>query len=338
MAGVLPFLFLPTGFGQQKEDVSLLPFVTTDVVIRRNRVTGQETRLAGVIEDLTGDVVQLRRSGAGRLDRLRLREVAELQFLKTAEFDDGLRALAAADFAAALTSLDAALGKEQRTWVLREVQASAAQALIGLGRRADAIARIEKIADSDPATRHVALLPLVWDERLPETERLIGRVEDLKSPFPLRQLAAASALLQDPKVEAEAVRVLVGLRTSAQPQVQELAELQLWRIRLLHPEQLRKPDVAFWQTRARDFDRTQRAAAEFLIGRALLLQYDFDAAALSLLWMPTMAAHDPPLAASSLAEAITALEHSGRFAEAAAAKAELLSRFPKSSAAVNRKH
>lgn len=323
-----------TAIAQPPQDASLLPFVTTDVVIRRNSVTGQETRLAGVIEDLTGDVVQLRRSGAGRVERLRLRDVAELQFRKSGEYDGGLRALAAGDAQTALNAFDAALISEQRTWVLREIQASAVQALFRLGRRDEIIGRIEKVTTSDPDTRHVALLPLVWDERLPETERLAATPADLEAASPLRRLSAASVLLQDPSSETQAVRVLMELRTAARPRVQELAEIQLWRIRILHPEQLRRSDVMLWQSRVRDFDRVQRGAAEFLLGRALLAQHDYDAASLSLLWLPTLSEHDPSLAAASLADVITALEQSGRFAEAATTTAELQSRFPQSSAAV----
>ena len=314
-------------------DASLLPFVATDTVLRREGVTGQTQKLTGVIEDLTGDAIQLRRSGGGRVERIRLRDAISLQFLKSADYENGLKQLAAGQWSAARSSLETAAASEPRPWAVREIRASEARALLALGRRNDVLAKIEQLAAEDPDTRHVALLPLVWDERLPATERFDADPADLQSASQLRQLTAASTLLQEAAYESAAVATLNLVRVGGRPRVRDLAEIQLWRVRLLHPATLRKADVALWQRRVEDLERELRGGAEVLLGRALLSQHDYDGAALSLLWMPLMHPADQATAASSLRDAVAALRLAGRHADAMHLETECLRRFPNSGAA-----
>ena len=147
---------------------SLLPFVTSDAVLQRHPLTGETIRLTGVIEDLTADVVELRRSGS-RVERLRLQQVTQIQFIKSPDFDRGLVHLQRNELAPALAAFDQALPAEQRIWVQRELQAAAAEALLGMGRKNEVLQRVQKIVETDPATRHVGLLPLVWDSSLPQS-------------------------------------------------------------------------------------------------------------------------------------------------------------------------
>lgn len=311
---------------------TLLPFVTTDAVVQRQRVTGQVQRLTGVIENVTGEVVQLRRS-SDRLDAIALRDVVELQFQKSPEFDAGLLKLQRQDYAGAVAALRAALQVEPRGWVTAEIRAATARALLGLRQYEDVIREIDSILQQDAQTRHVALLPLVWDERLPASERYAANPADLQATSVTRQLTAAAALLQQPAHEGAAVEVLTRLRTAASPGVQHLAEVQLWRQRLLHPERLRRADVTFWQDRVRDWHGEVRGCGEFVLGRALLQLHDYDGAALSLLWLPGLTPHDPATAASSLRDAAVALQASGRTAAAQQLTEELRQRFPHTSVA-----
>ena len=324
---------LSLGAGSENDSAPVLPFVTTDAVVTRHPVTGKTTRETGVIEDLAGNEVQLRRAGGRRVDHIYLRDIAELQFRKSAEHDAGLLLLAEGNWEKALTAFDTAAQTEQRDWVQREVQASAAATLLALKRHTEVIERIEKISETDPDTRHVGLLPLVWDERLPPEERCQAASSDLESPSLIRRLTAASSLLQNPRHETAAITVLTELRTCEHPRIQELAEIQLWRLEILKPEELRKSDVRFRQLRTTDFDQQIRGAAEFVTGRALMQQFDFDAAALCLMWMPAMTSADRATAAASLNDAAVALTKSGQIAAAAQVRQELLSRFPETSTA-----
>ena len=139
----------------------------------------------------------------------------------------------------------------------------------------------------------------------------------------IRQLVTASALLQDSAHEAAAAGVLQTLKTGPRAALQQLAEAQLWRLRLLHPKTLLASDTALWMQRVCDFDKRQRSGPEFLIGRALRAVHDYDNASTSLLWMPLIAPLDPPTTKACTHEAILALEQSGRVAEAAQLQLQL---------------
>lgn len=96
---------------------------------------------------------------------------------------------------------------------MREIQASLAEALRAAAKFDECTEVVERIYEKDPNTRHLNMLPLVWDERLLPEHRISVTQADLKSPSLLRQLVAASALLQDPTHETNAAAVLQTLKT-----------------------------------------------------------------------------------------------------------------------------
>ena len=308
------FLSLPECSAQDTR--SILPFTTTDQIVIRDGDSQRTKIIPGVIEDLAGHSVVLRR-GSNSVEVFKLRDIESLQFGKTAAFDEGLRHLQSQEWTQAIDTLSIAETTEPREWVVREIQASQAEALRAAGRFDECIKVVERIYEHDPNTRHLNLLPLVWDERLAPKHRMAAKRDDLKSRSLLRQLVAASALLQDPMHESVAVAVLQTLKTGPRAAIQQLAETQLWRLRLLHPESIRASEIEGWMQRVRDFDKRQRSGPEYIIGRALLAVHDYDNASTSLLWMPLVAPLDPPTTAACRDEAIGALKLSGRTAEAA---------------------
>jgi len=308
-------VFLPsTSFAQ--EPTLILPLTTSDQVVIRKGVSQRSLAIPGVIEDLSGQSIVLRRS-SNAVEVFKLSEIESIQFVKSASYDDGLRQIQSDEWSQAIAALEIAASIEPREWVVREIQASLAEALRASGKFEECVEVVEKIYESDPNTRHLNMLPLVWDERLPPAHRFAGKPEDLKSASLLRQLVTASALLQDPSHEAVAAGVLQSLKTGPRAAIQQLAEAQLWRLRIMHPETIRGTETVFWMQRVCDFDKRQRAGPEFLIGRACLAAHDYDNACTSLLWMPLVAPLDPPTTKACTLEAITALEQSGRIAEAA---------------------
>ncbi|MCA9008796.1 MAG: hypothetical protein KDB01_03570 [Planctomycetaceae bacterium] len=299
-----------------QEPPSVLPLATTDRIVIRDGALQRTRAIPGVIEDLAGQSVVLRRGG-NAVEVFKLHEIESIQFVKSAAYDEGLRQLQQQEWLPAIAALKIAESAEPRAWVVREIQASLAEALRAAGDFEKCIELVEKIYESDPNTRHLNTLPLVWDERLPPQHRFVGKPLDLKSPSLLRQLVAASALLQDPAHEDAAAGVLQTLKTGPRAAIQQLAEAQLWRLRLLHPETIRATETALWMQRVRDFDKRQRSGPEFIIGRVLLAAHDYDNASTSLLWMPLVAPLDPPTTAACTKEAIIALKQSGRIEEAA---------------------
>ena len=319
-----PQLFFPAliAAAQPPDEPAVLPFISSDQVTIRKAGTHRDNTLSGVIEDMSGQNIVLRRGG-NTVDILKLREVVSVRFQKSPEFNDGLRKLESRDWQSALTALKTAEATEPRAWAVREIQASEAVALRALGRFDECLAMVEKIFDDDPDTRHLVELPLVWDERLPPGQRFAGTFADLKSRSVLRQLTAASALLHDPQQQAAAAATLTSVRRTPRIRIQELADVQLWRRSLLRAAELQPGEIELWTQRARDLDRRMRSGPEFLIGRALLAEHDYDKAATSLLWMPLLEPLDPATTAASLSDAVTALQLAGRTAEAAQFRIEL---------------
>lgn len=297
------------------DEVSRLPLVTDDRVVVRSDGGYREKTISCVIEDIAGQKIVVRRTGS-TVNVIRLQDVVSVQFRKSEEFNEGLKKLRERDWKTALTSLQSAVTTENRNWARREINAHLAQAYLALGEFEGCLATVEKIVQDDPDTRHVVELPLVWDERLPVANRIQLAAADLKSPSEVRRLTAASALLHDSSQEVAAVAVLKDLEKSATGVFLELVRAQLWRLRLLHPEQLREAEVSSWSQTVKQLDRRTRSGPEFIIGRALLATHDYDNAATSLLWMPLLEPLDPPTTNASLEDAITALEMSGRQSEA----------------------
>ena len=294
----------------------ILPFTTTDAILIRDGDSQRTKIISGVIEDLAGQSVVLRRGG-NAVEVFKLRDIESLKFGRTAAFDEGLRHLQNHEWPLAISALSIAETTEPREWVMREIQAALAEALRAAGKFDECINVVERIYEHDANTRHLNLLPLVWDERLAPEHRVSASPNDLQSPSLLRQLVAASALLQNPTDETAAAVVLQTLKIGPRVAIQQLAEAQLWRLRLLHPENIRASETEGWMHRVRDFDKRQRSGPEFVIGRALLAIHDYDNASTSLLWMPLVAPLDPPTTTACKIEAIAALKLSGRIAEAA---------------------
>lgn len=278
--------------------------------------------LAGTIEELAGESVFLRTRGT--LRSVPLRDVRQLRFSRPDGYDEGLLRLAADDWRGAVEHLTAALALESRPWVLREIRAEIASCRRSLAEWELCVREVEEILATDPDSRHVLRLPLVWDERLPVPERYPERPDELTEKSPARRLTAASALLSNPQHAAAAEAALRDLRRNGRGGLVRAAELQLWRVLLAQPQKLRLSDVEQWQERLGEFSRAFRGPGELLSGRAFRLLGDADRAAASLLWMPLAAPLDPATRRAALQEAAEVLEESGRTTDAAVIRARLL--------------
>lgn len=321
-SGVFVIAIMLSRSSVAQETPLLLPFTTTDQIVVRDGDSQRTKIIPGVIEDLAGHSLILRRGG-NAVEVFKLRDIEAIQFGKSVSFDEGLRHMQSHDWSLAVSSLQIAETTEPREWVVREIQAALAQSLRATGKFDECIKVVERIFEQDPNTRHLNALPLVWDERLPPEYRIHVQPADLKSPSLLRQLVAGSALLQDPAHTTAAAVVLQTLKTGPRAGIQQLAEAQLWRVRLLDSENIRPFEIGNWMQRVREFDKHQRSGPEFIIGRALLAVHDYDNASTSLLWMPLVAPLDPPTTAACTKEAIVALKQSGRIAEAAQLQRDL---------------
>jgi len=293
--------------------------VSADQIVAK-RQNGELPRvISGVIEDLSGQTLVLRR-GPGEVEVFSLRDVSRVEFHKSPEFDEGSRKLNAHQVLEAIPLLRTASLMEPRKWVIREINAELARALVHAQKFDEALKTIETVMESDPGTRHVTELPLVWDERLPESARIRMDLSELKARSEVRRFVAASANLHEASSRENCIAVLRTLQKSSNSTTQVLAESQLWRVKLLDSDQLDSSDVQMWHRQLQRLDRRTRSGPEFLCGRAHLLLNEYDHAATSLMWMPLVEPLSPDLCRASLNHAAAALELAGRRREAASAR------------------
>ncbi|MEQ9411478.1 MAG: hypothetical protein RIK87_27435 [Fuerstiella sp.] len=310
-----------------------LPFAGTDAVTLLND-GGVEERLGGAIEQIVGERLTFRRNGRGNILVLRLADVVEISFHRSLAWDEGLQQYREGRYQQALQKFDTALVKERRDWAWCELQAAAVRADIQLGRRQAAVDRIELILEKDPRSRHVSLLPLVWDARLPTAERISAEPDGLRGATMVKRLVAASALLHDPDYRGAATSVLERIREAeGLSRLGELATTQLWRLHLLNKPDERNPVLGIWADRVREMSDEARAGPQYVVARGYRQHHDYDRAAMGFLWMPLMSPLDRSLSAMSLVEAVECLKLAGRLSEAAVMANELQQRFPNTSAA-----
>jgi tetratricopeptide (TPR) repeat protein len=293
------------------------PAVSVDQVELRPVGLRRAKVLSGVIEDVIAESVVIRRT-AGAPDVVPLRDVATLRFQKPVDYEAGLKLLQNYRWSEALPLITKALDEEQRPWVIREIRAARAEIFRAQRRYDDCIREVEQILDSDPDTRHLLLLPLVWDERLEESARYIGRAEDLQSDSECRRLVTATALLHESAHQQQAEAVLRDLKRNGRGSMGAIVELQLWRLSLLTTGAIRELAVEQWQVRLREFQRELRGPGEWICGRALMVLNDYDRALTALLWMPLVAPLDPASTAAAIQDAVVAAKQAGRPGEAAA--------------------
>jgi tetratricopeptide (TPR) repeat protein len=315
-------LWLPVPAGSDESEATAAPEPSPDQVTWRKSGEVRERISRGTIGDISGASVVMKR-GTDRLDVIPLREVVRLQWNTPVAYDAAMAQLRAKDFDAATRSFEQALTGESREWAVREILAMKARALTMQDRTEGALEIVEQIHRSDPQTRHLIELPLVWDERVPVERRPRMTADDLTAPSPLRQLVASSVLLDHPDLQAQATAVLRTLSTSPHSRLQQLAERQLWRRELLHPDGIHRSTLAHRTQQVQSDDRRLRAISEFLLGRAWLKQGDFDRAVSSLLWLPLLEPFDPITTQLAADDAVSALQHAGFPEEAAALRQEL---------------
>ncbi|MEZ6127198.1 MAG: hypothetical protein R3C59_00785 [Planctomycetaceae bacterium] len=326
----LTLLFLLIGIADAQD--SALPFVGSDTVVV-HRDGERVEQMSGRIEDISGETLTLRRNGRADIRLLRMSDVTSLVFSRSSVFEQGLQLLEKRDEVAALRYFDAAIESEPREWAGNELQAVAVKACIRAGDRDAAVDRIEKILEIDSASRHVSLLPLVWDARLPVRERVTARADDLTATSAVRQLVAASAFLGDPAHHQSAVLILQKLRTLPYRRLAELAETQMWRLPVLTDDEQHVALIRLWESRLPQLPLEARGGPQFAFARCLQKQHDYDKASIAFLWQPFMIPTDEALAAAAMAESIRCLQASGRNQSATVLSQELQQRFPKMSAA-----
>lgn len=319
-------------FAQPPSDLnasSTLPMVGTDQIVLLDEHGRSET-VRGNIVGIQGDRISIRTNGRGQLKIYSLALVQSLNYYRPIPWQEGLEHEADGRWQEALAAFERALAGETRDWAWCELQALAAATEIRRGTRWQAVDRIHRILEKDADSRHVGLLPLVWDADMSPDHRLTATADDLRHPATVHRLAAASALLSDEVLRTAALVTLKKVQQAEQfSRVGRLAAAQTWRLPLIDPANSDPPVLNAWREQVDRMPLELRHGPLYVVARLTENQHDYDQAAADYLWLPLMNAPDPALAARSLHAAICCLKQSGRPDDAVRLTTELNRRFAK---------
>ncbi|MEP3481828.1 MAG: hypothetical protein ABJZ55_21475 [Fuerstiella sp.] len=295
---------------------------------------GEWATVEGQIRDIKGSSLLFEPAGELSVKAMPFSSIRSIWFTSDPDFARGVSSFGTKNYRAAQRHFDKALQSEGRDWAKLEMMNWMARAMIADNRRAESIPLFQQIQKMDPDSRLLADLPLVWDERLPEIERLKLSPRGLTTADEISRLAIASCVLHDPEFQLRATNALKKLRaTSKSSVVSQLAAAQLWRLSLWDTTETVQMLTDVWEEQWRRMPAMVRAGPGHVLGRCLQQQNEFDGAALVLLWSPFVRVNDRAIAASSLKLASQCLASAGRQADSESVFRELIQGFSGQSAA-----
>jgi hypothetical protein len=287
--------------------------------------------IIGQIEDLTGRELVFRPT-TGSVQRISADAVEHVETAYEPAHLQGLREFQQGETAAAKVSLRAALDRETRAWVDREILALLVQCEQRNGNLPGALTLFNEIVRQDPATRHWGIAPLVWfPQSVSESLRMEMR-NWLQSNDGAERLLAASLLLLDPASGQSAERELNALSRDVNPVLAALSRAQVWRLDLAR-RQVSDLALASWREQVDRLRKELRSGPQYLLARGYEVRGDLRRSAAEMLWVAYIYPDNEPLAARALEEGAESLQRTGLSAEATVLSQELVLRYPWSSGA-----
>ena len=278
----------------------------------------------GQILDYTGIQLTLR-TPLGRDELIPAGRVVEIQTTWSEPHQAGDAAREAGNLDEAIAAYRQAKRVETRPWAVRRIMAELVGCYAETGRLDSAGDEFLAIASSDPATPHFNVVPIAWRSSLPDAALETRAVAWLAAKqMPAAVVLGASWLLAGPR-RGEAVAALEGLRGSSDSRVAALANIQLWRLRLVTatPEEARR-----WQAQLEAMPPEVQASGWFILGDVLARQQQADRAALAYLKVPLLFRSQRAMAADALLAAGRQLEKLGQTNQAASLYREIARDFP----------
>ncbi len=289
---------------------------------------GRPGRVSGRIVDLTGEALHIELPG-GQERIIRDARVLRVETDYLADQDRGDAAMAAGEFARALSFYRQALAAEERVWVRRQIIAQSIRCQEALGDWAAAGESFLALVRSDPQTLHFDWIPLQWIAAIPSPVLEDAARRWLESSEPAAVLLGASHLMPTAS-RGTAVARLGELAAHAEAPVAPLARAQLWRHELVGGELARVQSAS---RAIEDFPEPLRAGPYYVVGNAFLQHRQWEDAAIHLMRVPILYPRHRDLAARALLDAGRALERLERPEAAARLYYEILRDYPGSPAA-----
>jgi tetratricopeptide (TPR) repeat protein len=280
----------------------------------------------GQIIDYTGTELRLK-TAAGREEPIPAARVLEVKTEWVADHLQGIELQKSGKLAEAIRGFQQAKEREPRAWARRQIMAELTSCYAESGRFDQAGDEFLAIVAGDPATRHLAVMPLAWRPFPPDAALESRAAAWLSSgaKTPAASLLGASWLLSTSR-RAEAIAALEQLAVARgkgeDTRLASLADVQLWRTKLVTA----KPDeVARWKAAVVQMPAEIRACGWFVIGEALARQGQPEEAALAYLRVPLIHGQQRVMAADALVAAGKQLESLKRTQQAAGLYREVLS-------------
>jgi hypothetical protein len=274
---------------------------------------------------------------AGDVREFDASRVADVVSPRLATHAAGLRSLADGAPDEAHASLTKALAEEPRQWMRREILAAIIRADLAREDRASAGKDFLALLESDPKTRHFSLLPLDWQTSPPgATLSSAARGWTQTNDGDVARLLASSVLLFDPQAGKDAAATLDRLARSPEPKIFTLARAQLWRLQIANGS-VPAREIERWEDSLKEIPEPLRGGACFQIARGWADRGDPEKAAAAYMWLPLVYDADASLAAAAAVAAGEELSKTGRTADAVQLYREVLTRFPKTTAAARAK-
>ena len=297
-----------------------------DRLILRGTTSGRII-ITGTVTDFVGQKITVTSSGGDSSRLYDAADLLEIQTMQVAPQQRAIKALAAGQANEAQRELAEALKLEDRPWMRREILALMVKAFVRLADYGSAGLRFKMLHDSDPATRHFKLVPLIWapqqigNTSLADARDWIARNDDLQ------RLLGASLLLEEPAYTESARKVLNELCSHVDGRLRGLAQAQLWRVKLRQGPPGDKI-LEQWLNHLESLPEELRGGPQFLLGRAHTLRREHDLAAAAYLWLPLVDDADQRLAARACLNAAEALGDAGRAIESQNLLREIVARYP----------
>ncbi|MBA3315826.1 MAG: hypothetical protein M3552_05810 [Planctomycetota bacterium] len=309
----------------------LAPVSAEDQVTVRTSTGAGQAILTGEVLEWNGE--RLRMKASGDVREFDATKVTNVESPRLEKHIEGLKALEAGKPDEAHASLTQAITEEPRQWMRREILTAIVRADLAREDRASAGKNFVALLESDPYTRHFKLIPLDWQTAPPDADLASaarGWVRNNDSD--IAKLMSSSVLLFDPAAGSQAAETLDRLARSPDRKIFTLARAQLWR-KQVAARDVPAGEIERWEDRVKDIPEPLRGGAYFQIARAWSGRGDPERAAAAFLWLPLVYDSDGGLAATAAVAAGDELSNIGRTADAVQLYREVLTRFPKTTAA-----
>lgn len=291
--------------------------------------------LSGQILDYTGQVLTIRGVGSNT-QTIGADAVVGIETNYEQDHLDALAALTANETDKALDLFAAALKREPREWVKREIMAGIVRCHLRHNDWVAAARQFIDISRSDDMTRHWGTAPLVWSPLAMNAQLLQQARLWMGGDMESARLIGASWLLLDPMYGEAAQHEMRRLSQTTNGRVSSLAKTQAWRVALATNDS-GAIIVDSWRGDIERLPENLRGGPQYLLARALLQADERRLAAAELLRVPLVYAENEWLAARALGEAAELLQESGLEREADTLYAELLARYGWSAGAAESK-